>query len=309
MKKLLSETAAYASLCGDAKSGRLSHAYMLVLDDKKNMRFALKFFALAFLGLSEDEPLGRRLTRESLSDCRFYPEEGKKFTADGISRLADDCALAPLELPFKLYVLCGFDEASAIIQNKMLRLLEEPPAGVKFLLGVRTVSSVLETVLSRVRKLTVPPFSDEQIRLALDRKSANALNAEAAESCGGSLGVAENMVSGDWLEKIRRAAAEICTASTAARAGELSVRYSDVREKAELLGEMQRLLFCALKGERQGSAGKIAAKWSVHTLIYACERISEANADVKFNANFQALLFDFMLGVIKENEKWSELRE
>ncbi len=52
MKKLISGTAAYAAFSGDIKSNRISHAYMLHFQDGKNMREALKIFALNFFGVT-----------------------------------------------------------------------------------------------------------------------------------------------------------------------------------------------------------------------------------------------------------------
>ena len=139
-------TTAYSVFSGDAASGKLSHAYMLHLNDVKNMRLALKIFALRFFGLYGGEADGRRLMNESLTDCRIYPAEGKKLTADAVAELLSDSALKPLERDKKLYIISGFNEASALLQNKLLKTLEEPPEGVYFLLGATSLAPELDTV-------------------------------------------------------------------------------------------------------------------------------------------------------------------
>ena len=88
MDKLIKSTAAYRTFSNDVKSGKLSHAYMLYFDDAKNLRAALKMFALEFFGTEADKADGRRILSGSFTDCRIYPdEESKKLTADTVSQL------------------------------------------------------------------------------------------------------------------------------------------------------------------------------------------------------------------------------
>ena len=309
MKQLIFGTTAYCTFSGDAESGRLSHAYMLHLNDVKNLRYALKIFALKFFGLNEDSVDGKRLMNESLTDCRIYPEEGKKLTAEAVTSLLSDSALQPLEYEKKLYIISGFNEASALIQNKLLKTLEEPPQGVYFLLGVTTLAPVLDTVRSRVKTLTVPPFTERDILGALERKGANSLNAEAARSCGGIFGEAENMVGGGWFGEICEAAREICLTSDVGEVGAVAIKYGDVKHKAELLNEIHLLYHNALC-ERAGgnNLGEVAKTWQTAALIYAVESTDKASADLKFNAFFQGLLYDLMLRIIEENNKWLKLQ-
>lgn len=309
MKQLILSTTAYCTFCGDKESGRLSHAYMLHLNDAKNLRFALKIFALEFFGLDENEVDGKRLMNESLTDCRIYPAEGKKLTTEAVSELLSDSALQPLEYDKKLYIINGFNEASALLQNKLLKTLEEPPQGVYFLLGATTLAPVLDTVKSRVKTLTVPPFTESSILSALERKGASPLNAEAAKSCGGIFGAAENMVGGGWFGEVSAAAHEICTTSEVGDIGAVAVKYGEIKHKAELLNELHLLYYTALCEKTSGkSLGKIAKIWQTPALIYAVECVDKAGADLKFNAFFQGLLFDLMLRIIEENDKWLKLQ-
>lgn len=306
MEKLIRGTTAYKTFSNDVDGGRLSHAYMLHFTDAKNMRAALKIFALKFFRLTEKDTDGRRVLNGSFTDCRIYPaEEGKKITADAISSLLDDSALRPAERDRKLYIICGFEQASALIQNKLLKTLEEPPAGVHFLLGVTSLAPVLDTVKSRVKTLTVPPFTEREIFEALERKGANPLNADAAKTCAGDFGAAENMVGGGWFKEVVSAAEELCSVADISGIGAAAIKYGDTKYKTELLTQMQANYYSALCGRN----AKLARLWQKGTLIYALESVDKACADVKFNAFFQGLLYDLMLRIIEEESKWSRLRE
>lgn len=309
MKQLVLGTTAYATFSNDVGGGRCSHAYMLHFNDVKNLREVLKIFALRFFGLNGEEVDGKRLLNESMPDCRVFPAQGKKLTAEAVSGLLADSALSPLEQENKLYIISEFEQASALVQNKLLKTLEEPPRGVYFLLGVTTLAPVLDTVKSRVKTLTIPPFSSGEIFAALERKGSNPLNKEISESCGGIFGAAENMVGGGWFAEVSAAANEICSTTKLSEAGQVAVKYGEAKHKAELLTEIGLLFHNALCGRAGGKPlGAIAKLWQTPALIYAVESVDKACADLKFNAFFQGLLYDLMLRIIEENDKWLRLQ-
>ena len=303
MERLITGTTAYKIFSSDVARGTLSHAYMLDFNDPFNLRSALKFFAYAFFGANAGTPLYSRLVSESHPDLIVYPSAGKKITADGAAEIIEGSSLKPVEAVRKLFVISGFDDSSAIVQNKLLKTLEEPPENVHYLLGVTSQSPVLTTVLSRVKLLKIPPFTSSEVLAALNRKAENPLNYAASNSCNGVLGVAENMVTGGWYEGVRAAAEEICNTLNMSEISAVAEKHGDTKYKRELLTEMGNIYFSALT-----SGGRLREVLSDHALIYALESVNRALADVKFNAFFKGLLYDFMLRVVKENEKWQKLQ-
>lgn len=295
MELLLKATAAHKILCGDAASGKLSHAYMLYFADGVNLRGALKLFARQFF-LNDKQSL---IENESLTDLKIYPERDKKLTAENAAQIVADGAIRPVAHDKKLFIISGFNDASPIFQNKLLKILEEPPQGVYFLLGVTSLSSVLPTVKSRVKLLEIPPFSEAQIFSALERESANPRNRLAARSCGGVLGEAQNLLKGDWYAEVIDAAKELCGALTLPAATAAAVKWADFKYKKELLSEMQRRYFALVK--RYAQDGDYSSEITVGAAIYAVESVNKALTDVKFNANFSSLLYNLVLGVARVN--------
>lgn len=302
MERLLKETTAYKILSGDRMQGRLSHAYLLHFGDAVNLRAALKIFAAEFFGAKDGSHLLGRIASETYTDLTVYPQEGKKITTDGVAEIIADGALRPMEGDKKLFVITDFDAASALVQNKLLKSLEEPIEGVHFLLGATSIAPILDTVRSRVKLLEIPPFSEEEIFAALERSAPNPLNREAAKSADGCLGAAQSVISGVWFDEVRRAAKDICFTTDKSGVGEVCARYGEIKYKRELLAEMQRLYFSALT-----EGGALSEKLEKPALVYALEKINGANADLKFNAYFTGLLYDFLLGVTEENDKWRKL--
>lgn len=275
---------------------------MLHFADPKNLRAALKVFAKEFFAASGT--LALRIESESYADLTVYPAEGKKISVDGISEIIEDSALRPVEGDKKLYIITGFDGASVLVQNKLLKTLEEPLPGIYFLLGVTALAPVLDTVVSRVKMLEIPPFTEEEVFGALERQGSNPENLAAAKSCNGILGAAQNMVSGGWFKEVREAAWDICTVNKISQISEAVKKYGETKYKTELLSEMQNIYFSALT-----EGGKLNTFLHKHTIIYALEELAQANADLKFNAFFQGLLHDFILKVVRENDKWQKLQE
>ena len=307
MRQLLQGTTAYKIFGRDVASGRASHAYMLYFNDGANLRFALKYFALALFGASEGGREGSLIMEESFADVKVFPDEGKKPSVADADAIVADSALRPLEGDIKLYIFSHFDTASALVQNKLLKLLEEPPQGVYFLLGVTSFAPVLQTVRSRVKLLEIEPFAERDILAALGRRGGDKkLNALAARSCSGIFGQAVAMVSGGWFSQIISAAEKISRADTVAKAGELCLEYAEVKEKEELLRQLQLIYFGELKAciSRSDMVGAVFVR---PAYIYAAEAVNKALEDLKFNANFSSLLFNLMCGVITENDKWKKL--
>ena len=312
MEILIKESTAYKIFCREAEAGRLAHAYMLSFEDAVYLRRALKIFALRFFGAESGKGVGGQIEREAFPDCRIYPEQDKKFNAEAAEALIEDCAMRPVYGDKKLYVISSFDECSAVVQNKLLKVIEEPPEGVCFILGATTLSPVLPTILSRVRLLEISPFTVEQIYGALERMNkGGAYNRQAAESCGGVLGVAAGLAEGRFAE-IHSAAEDILSAKDAAAAGVISLKYADSKYKKEILAEVQRLCFNAAKvlsrGGRADGKGN-AYGWSLPALIRGAEIYGGAMRDMKFNAYYSALLYSAILKMTEENNKWQRLSE
>lgn len=280
---------------------------MLYFQDSANMRFALKYFCLALFGADENSRVGSLIMDESFSDVKVYPAVGKKPSVSDADDIIGDCALKPIEGDKKAYIFDCFDGASAIVQNKLLKALEEPPSGVYFLLGATSLAPVLPTIRSRVKLLEIQPFSEVQIAQALDRLGGDSrLNALAASSCSGDFGQAQAMVSGQWFKEILSAAQEICRADSLAKAGEVSLKYGDVKEKTQLLRQMQliycgQLKNCLSQGDISGST------FTRPALLHAVGAVNKALEDLNFNAGFSALLYDITAGIIRENDKWKKL--
>ncbi len=142
---------------------RLSHAYILSSPDRAAcLELAEQIAAAAVCERGTDAPCGRcRGCRKARNGTHpdiqhIRREEGKAFLSVAqIRAMTADAYILPNEAVRKVYIL---DEADKMktpeAQNAALKTLEEPPAGVIFLLCAENAGVLLPTVRSRCVELS-----------------------------------------------------------------------------------------------------------------------------------------------------------
>lgn len=80
----------------------------------------------------------------------------REITVDQIRALAVDALVLPNEAAGKVYILPEADAMNLSAQNAFLKLLEEPPANVSFLLCAANPEALLPTVRSRCGEERLP---------------------------------------------------------------------------------------------------------------------------------------------------------
>lgn len=81
----------------------------------------------------------------------------KEITVDQVRALSADSVVLPNEAPRKVYIIEDADLMNPQAQNAALKLLEEPPKGVIFILCVENAQALLPTVRSRCAERIVRP--------------------------------------------------------------------------------------------------------------------------------------------------------
>lgn len=305
MQQLLRSTNAYRQI----RSGQSAHATLVLFPDEIYLRALLKECAKAFFGAEDSGRTARLIDEENFSDCHFYPPAGGKLTADLAGRMIDESNLRPVEEPRKLFVLDAFHTVTPLVQNKLLKLLEEPAEGVYFLIGATAEHAVLPTVLSRVNKITVPPFSEEQIAGALSRNHSGSNIGEAAAASGGIYSVAESLAGGT---DVFRVAENFLSRGDAALCREIGER----KDKRAFLSAVKLLLrdmlfyrtgrdkYAAIKTEEIRT---LAGDYPEGAILESIRLTDEAEKQIQFNAVFAQALLTLAIGIRKEKEKWQRL--
>ena len=143
-----------------------------------------------------------RLVEAGIHPDVIRPEKDKKtvISIDSIKALRRDAYVRPSSGREKIYLFEHAEDLNTEGQNALLKLLEEPPEAVRFVLLVPSSSALLPTVLSRATLFTAEPVSFEEscgwLRERFPEKDAGAVQT-AARLSSGVLGRAVEILSGE----------------------------------------------------------------------------------------------------------------
>ena len=150
------------------KEKRIPHA-ILILGDEGVGKHTLAFFlANAIVCGKADAPCGmcdncRLATSSNHPDITVIaPEDDKKsITVGQIRNMRQEAFIKPHKSEKRVFLIDGADTMNPQSQNALLKVLEEPPESVMFLLVAQSKAAFLDTVISRcvVLNLTAPEFS------------------------------------------------------------------------------------------------------------------------------------------------------
>ena len=306
MQTLLQKTKAYEILKTECAQNNCSHAYLLLFEDVKNLRFALKSFAKVIFDCEntqnfESARISKLIDEENYSDCLFYPQNGKKLSVEDAENIKEESLLSPIESDKKLFIISDFAEANAQTQNKLLKVLEEPPKGVIFLLGASSAFPVLTTVLSRTKKLEILSFDIKETSACLKRIYKDKFDAQTLELCaatsGGNVGEAQNILDGGYYSTLIEQAFSLALTSS----DKLPYHVKSVGEskyKKQLIS-LLRLIYRDALLLKSNPAQKnnlhlksdtriqeVASVYTIPALLYAQEALTDAEKQITFNTVF-----------------------
>ena len=119
-------------------------------------------------------------------DCIFVGS-GKNTKVEQVREIENEAYLAPNEAEIKVFVLDDADQYSIYTQNALLKIIEEPPKNVKFVLSASSRASLLATVRSRVCIISdgtknIESIRDEILKMSsgIDEKTAKSMAVFAA---------------------------------------------------------------------------------------------------------------------------------
>ena len=151
------------------KAGNFSHAHILE-GPKGSGRFTMaKAICMA---LAEGKDKGK-IEKDICPDVMYIkPPKGKSvLPVETIRSTREQIYFAPHELSFKAYIIFDADQMSEGAQNAFLKLLEEPPADVYFLLLCENRARLLPTVRSRTSLFRMQLFSEEELASYLQSRA------------------------------------------------------------------------------------------------------------------------------------------
>ena len=124
-------------------------------------------------------------------------QQSKALSVDSIRTIRSSAYIVPNEAPMKVYLLLNCDKMLAPAQNAFLKILEEPPKNVQFIMTVKSSASLLQTVRSRSRIFSLFPAEiDDAVDIVSKRFPERDISEikDIAEVCDGNIGMTLQML-------------------------------------------------------------------------------------------------------------------
>ncbi len=239
----------------DISCGRFVHASIIEGPPKSGKLTLARAIAAE---LSMNEAAADKILRGICADVyEIAPKSGRKTIGiDAIREIRESAFVVPNDSDIKAYIIRYADTMTAQAQNAILKLLEEPPKNVYFMLLVENAASLLATVRSRAPVIRMQVFtSDEMMQYLTEnnvRASEMAKNApdELARiiaRSGGSIGEALRIIGeGDPSQALGNQVVELLTVLADKDRAALSVFPFPAKNREELL-EFLSMLRVALR--------------------------------------------------------------
>lgn len=227
--RLFGQAAAEAEFLGAHARGRRHHAWLLSGPrgvGKATLAWRIARFLLAApqaagaglfaappppatLDVPPDHPVARRIRAGSeprlFTLRRAWDDEKKRLraviTVDEVRRMKGFLQLSASDGGARAVIVDPADEMNAAAANALLKMLEEPPAAVTFLIVSHQPAGLLPTIRSRCRELRLTTLAPGDLARAVAAAGGEATQGSAlAALAGGSVGEAIRLLNLDGLE-------------------------------------------------------------------------------------------------------------
>lgn len=164
-KGLLEKSRAYSLIKRDVQENMVSHAYMILSEDNVALEEFLTLFLEAVF--CKNNGCGECATCKKIESRNhadiIHIEKEKTLQVEDIKRLVEESYVTSVEGGKKAFVIHQGDKMTKQAQNKLLKILEEPPENVMIIIGVNNESTILQTVKSRAKKIQLDLFDSNKI--------------------------------------------------------------------------------------------------------------------------------------------------
>ena len=231
------------SIYSHIKTRTLPHAIILEGEKGLGKHTLALLIASALLCQIEEPPclsctVCANVSRHNHPDVLYYESEKHtkdSFKIDTIRSIRELAFIRPNQSESKVFILGEADLMNAAAQNALLKVLEEPPQYVYFILLCERKSAFLETILSRCTVYTLERVSDATAFEAVRQLLPGPTEAEIKKCIslvGGNIGMVLSGLKGNEAIKANEKAIEIAEAVGAEYEFELLKALADFEPTA-----------------------------------------------------------------------------
>lgn len=160
------------------RSGRAHHTYLFHGPKGVGKRVFTQHFARQVL----------QKTSGAMADLVWLEPSGVDYKVDDFADLARMAHHAPFESDYRMVVISAADRLTATTANAILKILEEPPSFLIFVLLADEADRLLQTIRSRCQQVMVPPLPHAEVVELLQKQNPDADTALVQKVAGWSEG-------------------------------------------------------------------------------------------------------------------------
>ena len=302
---------------------RLPHTLLLQGESGLGKRTLAQILARAAVCTCEDRdsapcgvcPACIRSKAGSHPDIRAITGSGKSniISAASVDEIIRDAYKKPEEADVSVYLIFAENPIPEITQNKLLKIMEEPPEGVLFIFTVPSADALLPTIRSRAQIFTVRPPEESEAAEYVRKKTG--ISMEEAERLAslhrGNIGRMLSDGENGRAAKAEQAAEDIASALVSGTEHDLLVATAPlIKDKPLFPDAMARLQLllrdaCLLKNNvnvqvpAREVCDKLRRRLSLKALTALCEMTAKYTEYWRRNANM-ALLVTALCSEMKE---------
>ena len=154
----------------EVKQNKISASYLFYGDKRVDLLFyALEFSKMVMTKDIEDEEekksIEKRIENLQHSDIEVINRKNENIKIDEVRELIYDAIESAYSSPKKIFILCGIENLRKESSNALLKILEEPPKDVYFILLARSLN-IISTIKSRTIKFHLEGASNEELEVS-----------------------------------------------------------------------------------------------------------------------------------------------
>lgn len=310
LTEIIKEQEFFKNLVEKKEKNQLSNAILFFCEDTLTNSHVLTLTALLleyqmFELFDEKSVEFLKIDKGLDLDVKTYPKNFEKLLVSDSNEIVAESYVKPVNLPYKIFIIRNFDISTEEAQNKLLKVLEEPPKNVYFLLSAKSEERVLPTIKSRCDKIKINELPLEKIRKLCKNELAVVLG-------GGYLGKTLSLAGNEDLKTRTNFAVGLFTElKNSKQVVKFSKKFLEYKDDINLILEVMSLCIediIKLKCESENlckltmyldDLKDVEPEFSVEALCEISKLISNLRERIEFNANMTVAVDNFLLKMLE----------
>ena len=288
----------------------LSNSLLFYCEDDKTSEVTLILTALmlnykTYALMNENSAEYKRVLNGADLDIKIYPKNKEKLLVSDSNEIVDEVFIKPTNKENKVFIIENIDLSTTEAQNKLLKVLEEPPKNVYFLISAKQADRVLPTIKSRCDKITIE-------KLPLGEIEKVCKNPLACMLCEGYVGRAEELSKNSNLNEIVDFAVSlVCDLKNSAQVLRFSKHFQELKGDIDLilkiysfcLEDMLKIKteikdYCLMKMFLP-KIESVEGEFSVQAICEILNLITFFRKKLEFNANLSVAIDNLLLKILE----------